>query len=111
MQMDIKQAKLNQQFTEELAKAFKVNCENLGIEPTNENFSRFILEINLVTETQVNRYMCYRLFPILLYKFNGVKVRAVHELEDILCLKERHIWSLTNSTYHRFKKRVINFLK
>ncbi len=108
---NIKQAYLNEDFALALVNAFEVHCVNNEIERSMDNFARYLLEVNLITDTQVNRYMCFLLFPKFLHECDMIKVKAIHKLEDVLNLKERHIWSLSNSAYHRFKRRKIAFAK
>jgi hypothetical protein len=87
------QAELHVEFRKTLARKYECECKRNGSEPTLEGLIEFAHQHSLLRDTDVNRYMVFELYPNALYNNDGCKSHAIQDIEDIVPVSDRKIWS------------------
>lgn len=88
-----RQTEVCKMFSRDIATRYENECKRNGDTPTFEGLVQFAIEHGVVRETDINRYMTFALYPKALWERNGRRSAAVHDLEDIIPVSDRLIWS------------------
>lgn len=97
------QESLNVEFRKTVCRKYRMECKRKSVEPTFEGLLQFAHDHALIREKDVNRYMVLDLYPKALYDNDGSKLRAVADLEDIVPVSDRTIWSWINDFCRRYR--------
>lgn len=110
MTKERQQAEANTLFVERIRRKFEYYCERMGMEPTHDEFVKYLLRHNLINTTTVNRYLTLDLYHEELYNANGVKTLAILNLELRVPYSERTIWYILEKMRDKFFPKPVPFV-
>lgn len=106
------EAYTNQEFIEVVSHKFRMKCKREGIDPSHENFMKYLMGCRIVDEKTAWKYMIIESYPEELYRCDCVKTKAVLNLEDRYPYQERTIWNIIGGLSLRFRySNGIKFLR
>lgn len=97
------QIQTNTDFCVTVQERFQTYCKSKGLTANLENFIHYLVRCNIVHEIEINRFMVLHHYPEKLHKNDGVKLRAIYDIEDLVPLQERSIWTIINKMQRRFR--------
>ncbi len=96
------QAQVKDMFSKDIATNYENECKRNETEPTFEGLIQFAISRGIVRDVDIKRYMTFALYPKALWERNGRRTAAVLDLEDILGVPDRQIWSWLKHLSNRY---------
>ncbi len=81
-------------FQEHLHRSFQVYCERHGIDKTDEQLVTFLIDQDLVSAPQLQRYTVLKEFEKIYAEQGFSKTVMVDTLADRFGISERTVWSI-----------------
>ncbi len=82
------------QFQDYIQNSYQTYCNQHGLSTTDDQFIAFLMDQNLISMTQLQRYTIQRAFEQLCSQYHLPKTRAVDTLSDRFMLSERTVWNM-----------------
>lgn len=98
-----KPTKLDEIFTDTVARQYVNDCKRNGVEPTYNGLLDYAINCNLISSAVVRSFVVIHEYPRFAYAKNGGKRQAVWMLEDELGVPERTIYGILTKGQKRFK--------
>ena len=97
------------EFIETITAQFEQWCKQTENEPSHSLFAQYILNRSLICDKTVKRFLVIEKYPKLLEENKNIKRSAIWDLEEIVDLKERQIFSILDkySVHYRLQNRLI----
>lgn len=81
-------------FQEHLHSGFEAFCSRHGIEKTDGQFITFLIDHDLISQTQLQRYTVLREFEKINMEQHGPKTLVVDTLANRFRISERTVWTI-----------------
>lgn len=96
------QASICVEFRRTLTRKYEVECKRNGTDPTFSGLLEFAEKYALIRHTDINRFMIIDLYPAALYNNDGCKSKAIADLEEVVPVSDRKIWSWIGDLSRRY---------
>lgn len=100
---------LNNNFAAIVSQRFEVWADAQGIEPTPEEFVKYLIGCSLIQNKQINRFIVIDNYPKILEANAGRKERTIYTLEDIVYIQSTQIKTTLKhySKTFRFNQKLV----
>lgn len=91
-------------FQEHLQRNFKEHCERHGIVPNENQLLTFLIDQNLISTTNIQKYTVVQEFEKIYPARSHQKTQAVNALANLFSISERTVWSILKHIKRIHKK-------
>jgi hypothetical protein len=78
---------------------FNQHCNKEGIQLTFSNFTKYLIQCNVIQPKTVSKYMVMELYPECLYS-NNSKMDAITEISERTGISEKHVYNMVQHPEH-----------